>query len=112
VSGTTHVDKTLGNNVRRQSLGIVSQFLYAREIYKDEDASLICFNTVLPIHGAQDVSATPFTHTPSTRSLSLPDTARHSACHGTRFVHFLELMKFFNDVAVRKRGRIAQKPPS
>ena len=93
------MDKTLGNNVRRQSIGIMSYFLCARQIYKNEDASLTYFITVLPIYGTQDVSATPFTHTPFTCSLSLLDTARHSACHGTRFVHTchfseLLLMKF------------------
>jgi hypothetical protein len=39
---------------------------------------------VSPIHGAQDVSLTPFTHTPFTHFLLLPDTARRSAC--TRFL--------------------------
>jgi hypothetical protein len=40
--------------------------------------------TVSPAHGAQDVSLTPFTHIHFTHTLSLPDTARRSAC--TRFV--------------------------
>ena len=40
--------------------------------------------TISPIHGAQDASLTPFTHTPFILSLSLPDAARRSAC--TRFV--------------------------
>ena len=83
MSGTTPVDKTLGNNVRRKNIGDIQYvvFPYAQETYKNEGASLTCI--ISPIHGAQDVSLTPFTHSPFVLSLSLPDTARHSAC--TRF---------------------------
>ena len=51
-----------------------------RRTYKNQDACLTNFLTISPIHGAQNVSLTPFIHTPFTHTLSLPDTARFGAC--------------------------------
>lgn len=45
---------------------------------------LTCNSTVSPIHGTQDVSVTPFVHSPFTHPFLLLDTVRRSAC--TSFV--------------------------
>jgi hypothetical protein len=74
-------DHASGLNALLVTLGQKNIGLIRQETYKNEDASLVtCIIPLSPIPGAQDVSLTPFTHTPSTHTLSLPDPARRSAC--------------------------------
>jgi len=74
--------KNLSDESGEKILLLVSSYLfsYSQKTFKSVNVSLIFFISTSLIHGAQDAS-----HSPSTHSSSLRDTARYSAC--TCFYH-------------------------